>query len=88
MQFPLYGFMEGDTMGLLIVADQRESVAILAQRLQEAASLRVELCGPLEVVYQDKVLDPTVTLLEAGIKPLQRFDVRRTDGISETRNDG
>ncbi len=30
MSLPLYGFMEGDTIGLLIVADEQESVRSLA----------------------------------------------------------
>jgi hypothetical protein len=86
MPLPLYGFMEGDTIGLLIVADEEESVDSLARKLQEAASLRVESGEHVEVVYRGAVLDPASTLTQADFKPLQRFDVRRKHGLSESRN--
>jgi len=38
MPLPLYGFLDGDTIGLLIVADENESIASLARKLQEAGS--------------------------------------------------
>jgi hypothetical protein len=88
MPLPLYGFMEGDTIGLLIVADEQESVRSLARKLQEAASLRVESGEHVEVVYRGAVLDPAATLTQADFKPLQRFDVRRKHGLSESRNAG
>jgi len=86
MPLPLYGFMEGDTIGLLIVADEQESVQSLARKLQEAASLRTESGEHVEVVYRGAVLDPAATLTEAEFKPLQRFDVRRKHGLSESRH--
>jgi hypothetical protein len=88
MPLPLYGFMEGDTMGLLIVADEQESVQSLASKLQAAAGLRVESGEHVEVVYLGAVLDPAATLTQADFRPLQRFDVRRKYGLSETRNAG
>jgi hypothetical protein len=42
MSLPLYGFLEGDTVGLLIVADQNESISSLARKLQEAGNIRVK----------------------------------------------
>jgi hypothetical protein len=88
MPLPLYGFMEGDTIGLLILADEQESVQSLAGKLQEAASLRVGANGEFEIVYQGKILDPEITLAQANFTPLQRFDVRRKHGLSESRNGG
>jgi hypothetical protein len=88
MPLPLYGFMEGDTIGLLIVADEQESVESLAQKLREAASLRVELGEHVELLYRGEVLDPMTTLAQADFKPLQRFDVRRKHALSESRNTG
>jgi hypothetical protein len=32
------------------------------------------------------VLDPKSTLAEADFKPLQRFDLRRSHGLSESRD--
>jgi hypothetical protein len=39
---PLYGFLEGDTIGLLVLADEEETLASLADKLQSAASVRVD----------------------------------------------
>jgi hypothetical protein len=86
MKLPLYGFMEGDTIGLLIVADEQESVRSLAGKLQDAASLRVDRGGNMELVYRGNVLDPDSTLAEADFKPLQRFELRRSHGLSEGRD--
>jgi Toluene-4-monooxygenase system protein B (TmoB) len=88
MPLPLYGFMEGDTIGLLILADEHESVQSLAEKLRDAASLRVASQGDWEVVYQGAVLDPATPLSQANLAPLQRFDLRRKYGLSETRNGG
>ena len=85
MPLPLYGFMEGDTIGLLILADEQESVRSLAGKLRDAASLRVDGRGDMEVVYRGSVLDPESTLAQADVKPLQRFDLRKHHGLSESR---
>jgi hypothetical protein len=83
---PLYGFMEGDTLGVLVLADETDSVESLAGKLRDASSLRVNPIGDGEVIYRGAVLDPSATLAEAGVKPLQRFDLRRKHGISESRD--
>jgi hypothetical protein len=85
MSLPLYGFVEGDTLGMLIMADEQESVRSLAGKLRDAASLRVDGSCYLEVVYRGIVLDPDCTLAQADFKPLQRFDLRRNHGFSEGR---
>jgi hypothetical protein len=85
MPLPLYGFMEGDTIGLLIVADESESVRSLAGKLRDAASLRVDGSCCVDLVYQGTVLDPDSTLAQADFKPMQRFDLRRSHGLSESR---
>ena len=85
MPLPLYGFMEGDTIGLLIVADEQESVRSLAGKLRDAASFRVDGSSHMDVVYRGIVLDPDSTLAQADFKPFQRFDLRRNHGLSESR---
>jgi PleD family two-component response regulator len=77
MPLPLYGFLEGDTIGVLIVADENETVDSLVRMLQEAVSVRVAPFQDPQVLYQEKILDPDVTLAQAGLKPLERFDVVR-----------
>jgi len=62
MPVPLYGFLQGDTVGLLILADEGDTLEALAQKLQAAASLRVAARDP-------------VTVAQAGFEALDRFDV-------------
>jgi Toluene-4-monooxygenase system protein B (TmoB) len=75
MPLPLYGFLQGDTVGLLILAEEDDTLQSLAQKLQEGAALRVAAKDHVQVVYNDQVLDPTITIAQAGIQALDRFDV-------------
>ena len=75
MPIPLYGFLQGDTVGLLILADQADTLEALARKLQAAASLRVAGRDHVQVVYNDKTMDPTMTVAQAGLEALDRFDV-------------
>ena len=75
MPVPLYGFLQGDTVGLLILADDGETLEALARKLQAAASLRVAARDPVRVVCKDKTMDPTMTVAQAGLQALDRFDV-------------
>lgn len=75
MPIPLYGFLQGDTIGLLILAEESETLQALARKLQAAASLRVEGVDDVRVVYNDKTMDPTLTVAQAGLQALDRFDV-------------
>jgi len=75
MPIPLYGFLEGDTIGLLIVAEENETVQDLARKLRDGASLRVAPRERVQVIYKEQVLDPELTLIQAGVEALERFDV-------------
>jgi len=75
MPVPLYGFLQGDTVGLLILADDGETLEALARKLQAAASLRVARREQVRVVYNDKTMDLTMTVAQAGFEALDRFDV-------------
>jgi hypothetical protein len=75
MPIPLYGFLQGDTVGLLILAEENDTVGTLAQKLQDAASLRVAGRNKVQVVHNEKAMDPTITIAQAGLQPLDRFDV-------------
>jgi hypothetical protein len=75
MPIPLYGFLQGDTVGLLILADEGDTVQSLAQKLQDAASLRVAHRDRVQVMYNDKAIDPAITIAQAGFQALDRFDV-------------
>ena len=75
MSIPLYGFLEGDTLGLLVLVEPGETILQLARTLQEAASIRVSRSGAFDFVYDGKVIDPGLTVAEAGLQALDRFDV-------------
>jgi Toluene-4-monooxygenase system protein B (TmoB) len=75
MPIPLYGFLQGDTIGLLILAEERDTLEVVAQKLQDAASLRVACRERVLVIYNGKTIDRTMTVAEAGLNALDRFDV-------------
>jgi hypothetical protein len=75
MPIPLYGFLQGDTVGLLILAEEGDTLQSLAQKLQDAASLRVASRDRVQVIYNDKAMDPAINIAQAGFQALDRFDV-------------
>jgi hypothetical protein len=74
---PLYGFLEGDTLGLLVLAADEDTAAELARKLQAAAALRVAPADGLRVWARGRRLEPDVTVASCGLQALDRFDVRR-----------
>lgn len=77
MALPLYVFVRGDTLGLVVLAPEHESIEELAQRLSRAAAPRVTLEGRLRVLHHGKPVAGELTLLEAGIRALDRVDLVR-----------
>jgi Toluene-4-monooxygenase system protein B (TmoB) len=75
MAIPLYGFLEGDTLGLLVLAEEDETVLDLARKLQDAASLRVARNDEIDFVYNGKAIEPALTVTQAGLQALDRFEV-------------
>jgi len=75
MPIPLYGFLEGDMLGLLVFAEEVETVQELARKLQDAASIRVARNNDVELIYNGKTVDPALTVAQAGLQALDRFDV-------------
>lgn len=75
MPIPLYGFLQGDIVGLLILAEEDDAIQTLAGKLQDAASIRVARRDRVQVVYNDQIIDPALTVAQAGLQALDRFDV-------------
>lgn len=75
MLIPLYGFLRGDTIGLVILAQETDTIQEVAAKLQEAASIRVAPRPAAEVRYRGRVLDPDRTVAECGLEALERVDV-------------
>ena len=77
---PLYGFLAGDTIGLLILAHPDDSADALCGKLQSAASVRVAPLRHPVVIHRGKRLHPRETVRELAIEPLDRFDVVEDGG--------
>lgn len=73
--YPLYGFMQGDTIGLLIMAHDEEKVSCLANKLKRASHVRVRAPENLLVLYQGRILDSNSFVSDIGFEALDRFDV-------------
>lgn len=79
---PLYCFVRGDTLGLVVLAPQEERVEELAERMSRAAASRVTLKGRLRVLHRGKALANQLSLQDAGICALDRVDlIAEADGV-------
>jgi hypothetical protein len=75
---PLYGFLQGDVLGLLILAEDGDTMAELATKLSQSARIRVAPTSePLSVVVAGKSVPSKLTVKQAGLTALDRFDVVR-----------
>jgi hypothetical protein len=74
---PLYGFLEGDTIGTLVLADPQDTAAELCAKLQSAASVRVAPFADADVIYNGEPLLGRVTVSDLHMLPLDRIDVVR-----------
>jgi hypothetical protein len=75
MLVPLYGFLRGDTIGLVVLVHDHQTVGDVARILQQAASMRVAPRSAASVYFKGARLDPAVTVATAGLGPLDRVDV-------------
>lgn len=79
MLVPLYGFVEGDTMGVLVLAHQDWTIAEVRDRLRDSVMLRVGDDGEWELRAGDRPLPDAATVASAGLRALDRVDLRRTE---------
>jgi hypothetical protein len=75
MLVPLYGFLQGDTLGILVLVQDGDRVAEIAASLQQAAAMRVAPRPGARVHFAGRVLDPELTVAQAGLAALDRVDV-------------
>jgi hypothetical protein len=76
---PLYGFLKGDSIGLVLLVHDHDSIADVAACLQEAAACRVAPKPVAHVYAQGKRLDPALTVTQSGLQALDRVDVITED---------
>ena len=75
MIVPLYGFLEGDPMGVVILAHDSDLIAKVSELLQQAARVRVPHRDHMLLRHGERVLDPTMTVTRAGLTALERVDL-------------
>ena len=73
---PVYSFVEGDTLGLLLLARPTATVAELRELACKASDVRAAPPARAIVVHRGRELSPETTLAAAGIVALDRIDVR------------
>ena len=83
MLVPLYGFLRGDTLGLIVLVQDTDTVADLAAKMQRAAAPRVAPKASAGVYARGTRLDPTATIARAGLAALDRVVVVPEDGGPE-----
>jgi hypothetical protein len=72
---PVFGFLRGDTIGLVVLVHDTDKVRDLAACLQQAAAVRVMPTASARVFHAGVELDLERTVAESGITPLDRVDV-------------
>jgi hypothetical protein len=77
MLIPVYGFVEGDTLGILVLARSSMTVAELSAKLAGSARLRVAMTPPYALYYRGEALPEDRTVASVGIATLSRIDLRR-----------
>lgn len=74
---PIYGFLEGDTLGLLILSSPSDSARELVCKMQISAEVRVlKLKANYDLYYKTEMVLPHITVEQLGLKPLDRVDIR------------
>jgi hypothetical protein len=75
MLVPLHAFVRGDTLGLLILAQDDDTVERLTQRTLDAAAPRVARSRGMSVYFGGKRLHAGSTVAQAGLTALDRIDL-------------
>jgi len=77
---PVYAFVAGDTLGLVVLLDEDQTMVSVAERLQASASVRVAPRRGLMVLHQGRPVDPYATVASLGVRPLDRIDLVEGEG--------
>ena len=73
---PLYGFVEGDTLGVVVLAQEQRHRGRARAQAREAAALRVAPAAGRARRVRGQPLGANVTVASAGLQALDRIDVR------------
>jgi hypothetical protein len=72
---PLYGFVQGDTMGIVVLGRIDGTAAELGDNLLRAVGVRVDRRGSYQLVVRERRLDPKATLRTQAVEALDRVDL-------------
>jgi len=72
---PLYGFVAGDTLGVLVLATDTETIREVAIKLQQAVAVRIAPRVRAQIYAGGRLLDPALTVAGAGLGALDRIDL-------------
>lgn len=75
MLVPFYGFLRGDTIGMVVLVHDHQTMADVASVLQQAASVRVKPAPRAQVFIGGHAVSPSLTVKAAGLSALDRVDV-------------
>lgn len=73
---PLLGFLEGDTLGVLVFAQESDTIDQVGRKLMQAARMRVEPFARFELIHQGEPVNLSNTVEIYGFGLLDRIDVR------------
>jgi hypothetical protein len=76
---PLYGFLRGDTLGLLVLARPEDTIEALGALVQRSADVRVRPAARARVFHAGLELEPQLTVKQAKLEALDRIDVVAED---------
>ena len=72
---PLYGFVQGDTLGVVVLGRLDGTVRDLGEDLLRATAVRVRRRPAFAIVFGDRRLEPAAPLNTLGMQPLDRVDL-------------
>lgn len=75
MLVPLHGFLRGDTVGLLVLVHDTDTIAHVARTLLAAAAVRVMPAPSARVFRGTEELSPEDTVGGLGLQALERVDL-------------
>lgn len=75
MLVPLNGFVRGDTLGVLVLVHDHDTVEAAIRCLTQAVSMRIAPFARASLYRRGEALDPTLTIAEAGLTALDRVDL-------------
>ena len=75
MAVPLYGWVQGDSVVVVVLAREDQTVRELVELLCQAVAVRVAVTPGGFALLHGKRLDPDTSVRAAGIEPLDRIDV-------------